>query len=61
MATLGIDRVELQVERRDLGRFLLLARQAGEAVDEGIGNAEVHDSKGDIAEPACRPRSASIP
>ncbi len=38
----GIGRVELQIERRRLDGFLLVAGQAGKAVGEGIGDAKVH-------------------
>ena len=38
----GIGRIDLKVERRGLDRLLLVARQAGEAVGEGVGDAEVH-------------------
>ena len=38
----GIGRVQLQVEGRRLDGLLLLAGQAGEAVGEGVGDAEVH-------------------
>ena len=34
--------VELEIERRRLDRFLLLARQPREAVGEGVGDAEIH-------------------
>ena len=39
----GIGRVELQVEGRRLDGLLLVAGQAGEAVGEGVGDAEFHD------------------
>ena len=35
-------RVQLQVEGRGFHRFLLVVGQAGQAVGEGIGDAEVH-------------------
>ena len=38
----GIGRVELQVEGRRLDGLLLVAGQAGEAVGEGVGDAEFH-------------------
>ncbi len=38
-------RVHLQVERRGLDRLLLVAGQPGEAVGEGIGDAELHPSR----------------
>ena len=38
----GIGRVELQVEGRRLDGLLLVAGQPGEAVGEGVGDAEVH-------------------
>ena len=40
----GIGRVELQVERRRLDGFLLVAGQSGEAVGEGVGDAEFHQA-----------------
>lgn len=41
----GVGRVDLQVERRRLDRLLLLARQARQAIGEGVGDAEF---QGDI-------------
>ena len=38
----GIGRIELQVERRRLDGLLLVAGQPGEAVGEGVGDAEIH-------------------
>ena len=38
--------IKLQVERRGLGRALLLARQARQALGKGIGNAELHSVSG---------------
>jgi hypothetical protein len=38
----GIGRIELQVERRRLDGFLLVAGQVSEAVGEGVGNAKFH-------------------
>jgi hypothetical protein len=38
----GMRRVQLQVERRGFDRLLLVAGQAGQAVGEGVGDAEVH-------------------
>ena len=40
----GIGRVELQVERRRLDGLLLVAGQSGEAVGEGVGDAEFHSN-----------------
>jgi hypothetical protein len=34
--------VQLEVERRGLDRLLLLPRQAGQAVGEGVGDPELH-------------------
>ncbi len=38
----GVGRVDLQVERRGFDGLLLVAREAGETVGEGVGDAEVH-------------------
>ena len=38
----GTGRAHLQIERRRLGGPLLLAGELGEAVGEGIGDAEFH-------------------
>ena len=38
----GTGRIELKVEGRGLDRLLLLASQLGQAVCEGIGDAELH-------------------
>lgn len=38
----GIGRVDLQIEGGGLGGFLLVAGESGEAVGEGVGDAEVH-------------------
>lgn len=40
----GAGGVQLQVKRRRLDRFLLVARQSGKAVSEGVGNSEIHTS-----------------
>jgi hypothetical protein len=37
----GRGRIDLQVERRSLGRLLFLRRKASEAVGEGVGDEEV--------------------
>ena len=37
-----IGRVLLQVKGSDLDRLLFVGGQAGEAVGEGVGNAELH-------------------
>src|SRR3990167_6480877 len=39
-----IGRIDLQVERRGLGGFLLIAGEFGEAVGEGVGDEKVHHS-----------------
>ena len=41
----GVRRVQLQVKRCGLDRFLLVASQARQAVGEGVGYAEVHDAQ----------------
>lgn len=41
----GVRRVQLQVKGGGLDRFLLVAGQTGQAVGEGIGDAEVHGSQ----------------
>ena len=38
-----VSRVQLQVERSRLYRFLLIASEFGEAVGECVGDAKVHD------------------
>ena len=44
-------RVHLQVERRRLDRLLLVAGQLGEAVGEGVGDAELHQVSISIGTP----------
>jgi hypothetical protein len=57
----GVGRVELQVEGRGLGRSLLVAGQARQAIGEGVGDAEFHhDSPVVVDRPTVElPRSAS--
>ncbi len=38
----GRGRIKLQIERRILHRFLVLRRQAGQSVDEAVGDTEIH-------------------
>lgn len=38
----GIGRIQLQIECRGLDGFLLVSGEFGEAIGEGVGDAEVH-------------------
>lgn len=41
-------RIKLQVKSGSLGGFLFLSGQLGEAVGEGVRDAEFHDSSGNV-------------